>query len=269
MNAKSIAFLGAGNMGEAMIRGLLKAGLARPDQITAADLRPEALAALSSELDIRVTPDAAGAAANAELVVLAVKPQSFPTLLASISTRIQPKTLVVSIAAGQRMDKIREWLPRQPVIRVMPNTPALLGQGASAYCLGEGVTEGQAKDAEEMLACLGVVARVEEAQMDAVTALSGSGPAYVFLFMEALQASGEKLGLDPATSFKLASQTITGAAAMIAARQDSPASLREKVTSPGGTTAAALKVFEEAGFRELIYKALAAARDKGRELGKG
>lgn len=268
MNAKRIAFLGAGNMGEAMIRGLLKAGLATPADITAADLRAEQLAALSSELDIHVTPDAAGAAINSELVVLAVKPQSIPALLASFQGHLPSTTLVVTIAAGIRVEKIREWLPRQPVIRVMPNTPALLGQGASAYCLGPGVTETQARDAEEMLSCLGVVARVDETQMDAVTALSGSGPAYVFLFMEALQSAGEKLGLDSATSFKLAAQTLTGASAMIAKQTHTPTQLRERVTSPGGTTAAALQVFEESGFRELVLKALTAARDRGRELGK-
>ena len=268
LKGKKIAFIGAGNMGEAMIRGLLKAGLSDPADVTASDPRAEHLAALKSALGIQSASDSLPAAERADIVVLAVKPQSLPELLRSLKGRLQAKQLVISIAAGVRLATIEADMGALPLIRVMPNTPALVGQGASAYCLGGSAGEPHARDAESLLGCLGLVLRVEESQMDAVTALSGSGPAYVFLFMEALQAAGEKLGLDTETSFRLASQTLTGAAAMIAQRADTPARLREKVTSPGGTTAAALRAFEEAGLRELVLKAMTAARDRGVELGK-
>lgn len=263
---KKIAFIGAGNMGEAMIRGLLKAGLSAPSDIIAADLRAEHLAGLKASLHVTTTVDAVEAAAMAQIVVLAVKPQSFSDLLPKL--RVNGSQLVISIAAGLRLDKLKAQLGNVPLIRVMPNTPGLLGQGASAYCLGGTAGAAHAEDAEALLGCLGIVLRVSESQMDAVTALSGSGPAYLFLFMEAMQAAGEKLGLDAETSFKLAAQTIKGAAAMIEKRDDTPARLREKVTSPGGTTAAALKAFEDAGFRDIVLKAMTAARDRGIELGK-
>jgi pyrroline-5-carboxylate reductase len=264
LKGKKITFIGAGNMGEAMIRGLLKAGLAEAADITAADPRAMHLASLG----VQAVPEALPAADRADIVVLAVKPQSLPELLKSLKGGLQPRQLVISIAAGVRLATFEAELGALPLIRVMPNTPALVGQGASAYCLGGAAGEAHAADAEALLGCLGLVLRVEESQIDAVTALSGSGPAYVFLFMEALQAAGEKLGLDAETSFLLASQTITGAAAMIAQRAVTPARLREKVTSPGGTTAAALKAFEEAGLREIVLKAMTAARDRGVELGK-
>jgi pyrroline-5-carboxylate reductase len=267
---KKIAFIGAGNMGEAMLRGLLKRMQAKPADLSVCDLREEKLAQLSAELGVRTYIDAAQAVQSAQLVILAVKPQGFPALLKELSGKVTHKQLVISIAAGIRLETLAKGLGAlaPPLIRVMPNTPALVGQGASAYCLGPGADENHAKDAEALLACLGLVLRVDEAQMDAVTALSGSGPAYVFLFMEALQAAGEKLGLSPEASFQLAARTITGAAAMIEMRQDGPARLREKVTSPGGTTAAALAVFESADFKELVARAMTAARDRSVELGK-
>ena len=203
---------------------------------------------------------------SSDIVVLSVKPQSFPELLSKL--KISANQLVISIAAGIMLKKIEAQLGKVPLIRVMPNTPALLAEGASAYCLGGSADETHAADAEALLGCLGLVVRVNEEQMDAVTALSGSGPAYAFLFMEALQAAGQKLGLDAETSFKLAAQTLKGASAMISKGDDTPARLREKVTSPGGTTAAALKAFEDAGFRDIVLKAMTAARDRGAELGK-
>jgi pyrroline-5-carboxylate reductase len=267
LHGKKIAFIGAGNMGEAMIRGLVKSGLSAPGEIFASDLRAGHLAALKAELGIHAGP-AVPAAAQADIVVLAVKPQAMAALLADLKGKLGLSQLVISIAAGVRLESIARQLDSSPLIRVMPNTPGLLGQGASAYCLGASASALNAADAEALLGCLGLVLRVDESQMDAVTALSGSGPAYVFLFMEALQSAGERLGLDGETSFRLAAQTLKGASAMIEQRADTPSRLREKVTSPGGTTAAALKILEDAGFQELIFKAMAAARDRGAELGK-
>jgi pyrroline-5-carboxylate reductase len=172
---KKIAFIGAGNMGEAMIRGLIAAGQSKAADIIAADLRPEQLAKLKSSLGVRGTDDASEAAEGADIVVLAVKPQSFSDLLPKL--RVNNSQLLISIAAGLRLSTLKAQLGNVPLIRVMPNTPGLLGQGASAYCLGGTAGAAHAADAEALLACLGLVLRVEESQMDAVTALSGSGPA--------------------------------------------------------------------------------------------
>lgn len=266
LKGKKILFIGAGNMGEAMIKGLLKSGLALPGDLAACDLDLAKLEQLKP-LGVETMADAGDAAPICEMAVLATKPQGFPDLFKALKGAFQPRQLIVSIAAGIPIRKIEEGLGKLPVVRVMPNTPALLGLGASGYCLGSLATAEHAMDVEELLNCFGISERVDESQMDAVTALSGSGPAYVFLFMEALQEAGHKLGLDAEASFRLASQTLKGAAAMIEERKDSPSRLREKVTSPGGTTAAALKAFEDGKLKELVLQALTAARDRGRELG--
>jgi pyrroline-5-carboxylate reductase len=263
-----IAFIGAGNMGEAMLRGLASYGHPR-QALRAFDLRLDRLRELASATGFTAVESLAAVVEGADIVVLAVKPQAFGGLLVELGTLVRPTQTVVSIAAGVRLSRIEKARgPGTPLVRVMPNTPGLIGQGVSAYCLGESAHEAHALQAEALLKPLGKVARVRESDMDAVTALSGSGPAYVFLFMEALQAAGERMGLDPEASFVLASQTLAGAAAMIQKREKSPAELRVAVTSPGGTTQAALAVFEEAGFRGLVEKALLAAQERSVQLGR-
>jgi pyrroline-5-carboxylate reductase len=263
----SIAFLGAGNMGEAMLRGLAQAGTPAA-QLHAFDPRQDHLKALAAAVGFTPQPDIASAVAQADAVVLAAKPQSFGEQLPSLAPLLRDGQAVLSIAAGITLTRLEKALGERPLIRVMPNTPGLIGQGVSAYCLGGNAGAAQALLAERVLKPLGQVNRVKEEQMDAVTALSGSGPAYVFLFMEALQAAGESLGLAPEAAFGLAAQTLAGASAMVLKRDKAPAELRAAVTSPGGTTAAALKVFEDGGFRDLVLKALTAARDRSIELGK-
>jgi len=256
-------------MGEAMLRGLSRAGIP-PQRLHAFDPRQDHLRALAADAGFTPHASATEAVAQADLLVLATKPQGFAELLPSLAPLLKPGQAVLSIAAGVTLGRLQASLgPAVPLIRVMPNTPGLIGQGASAYCLGPAATPAHAALAEAVLAPLGLVLRVEEAQMDAVTALSGSGPAYVFLFMEALQAAGQELGLPPEAAFELASQTLAGASAMIRQKARTPAELRVAVTSPGGTTAAALKVLEDQGFRGLLAQALKAARDRSAELGKG
>lgn len=269
MNAAnpSIAFLGAGNMGEAMLRGLAQAGSPK-DKLHAFDPRQDHLQALAASAGFTPRPDLASAVSAADVVVLAIKPQGFGELLPALAPLLKPGQAVLSVAAGITLARIGQALGARPLIRVMPNTPGLIGQGVSAYCLGGTAGPGEALLAERVLKPLGAVIRVNEPDMDAVTALSGSGPAYLFLFMEALQAAGERLGLRPEAAFGLAAQTLAGAAAMVLKGDRSPAELRAAVTSPGGTTAAALKAFEEGGFRELVLKALTAARDRSVELGR-
>ncbi|HTA17098.1 MAG TPA: pyrroline-5-carboxylate reductase [bacterium] len=264
-----ISFVGAGNMGEAMLRGLAKAGHSK-ESLRAFDLRAERLEALASAAGFTASESLTQALDGADIIVLAVKPQSLDELLGALRPLVRKTQTVVSIAAGVRLQRLSSALaPATPLIRVMPNTPGLIGQGISAYCLGPSAGEDQASQVESLLRPLGKVLRVREEDMDAVTALSGSGPAYVFLFMEALQASGESLGLSPEAASLLAGQTLAGAAAMIQAGEKSPTDLRIAVTSPGGTTAAALKVLEDGGFRALVAKALRAARDRSQELGRG
>lgn len=264
----SISFIGAGNMGEAMLRGLSRAGTPA-SRLHAYDVRQDRLQSLARDAGFSPQPSLSDAVHAGQLVVLATKPQAFGDLLAQVAPHLRPGQAVLSIAAGIRLERLQAAFgAATPLIRVMPNTPGLIGQGVSAYCLGAAAGPEHAALAEAVLAPLGAVVQVRETDMDAVTALSGSGPAYVFLFMEALQAAGERMGLAPEATFLLASQTLAGAAAMVQRREKSPAELRVAVTSPGGTTAAALKVFEDAGFRDLVARALVAARDRGAELGR-
>lgn len=255
-------------MGEAMLRGLARAGVPA-DRLRAYDPRQDRLRALAAEIGFTAEPDLGVLVAGADLLVLATKPQSFGELLPQVARHLGPRTAVLSIAAGVTLARLQAALgPSTPLVRVMPNTPGLIGQGVSALCLGSASGEAQADLARQVLAPLGTVLQVREEQMDAVTALSGSGPAYLFAFMEALQAAGERLGLEPETAFNLASQTLVGASAMVARREKTPPELRAAVTSPGGTTAAALQVFDAGGFGDLVLKALTAARDRGAELGQ-
>lgn len=253
-------------MGEAMLRGLAQSGASKQN-LHAFDPRQEHLAALAAAIGFTPHATMASAVAVADLVVLAVKPQSFDELLPALAPLLKPGQSVVSIAAGITLARLEKALGGRPLIRVMPNTPGLIGQGISAYCLGGTAGPDEARLAERLLKPLGAVLRVSESDMDAVTALSGSGPAYLFFFMEALQAAGESLGLRPDVAFDLAAQTLAGAAAMVLKREKTPAELRAAVTSPGGTTAAALKVLEDGGLRQLIQKALKAARERSVELG--
>jgi pyrroline-5-carboxylate reductase len=272
--SETFGFLGAGNMAEAFCTGMVQKGGVSPSAIWACDVRPRAEIGWLDRLGILGFGSAEQVARKASTLVVAVKPKDVPALLQGLAASVPGADLqdkrIISIAAGLSTAKLEGYLAPAacPVVRVMPNTPAMVGLGASAYCLGRRASEADAAVTEAMLRSLGLAVQVDETQMDAVTALSGSGPAYVFLFMEALQAAGERLGLDPEVSFSLASQTLRGAAVMVAQRGDTPGRLREKVTSPGGTTAAALKVFEDAAFRELVAKAMQAAAERSRELGK-
>ncbi len=254
-------------MGEAMLRGLVQQGLPASVRIVAADSDSSKLERLSALRGFNAANDARDAARQGDVIVLAIKPQGFAELLPQLAPVIKPDALILSVAAGITLDKLQAAFPKTALIRVMPNTPALIGKGASAYCLGAFANDQHADVAENLLKPLGLVLRVQESAMDAVTALSGSGPAYIFLFMEAMQEAGKELGLDAGTAFALAAQTIAGAAAMIQLSTETPAQLRQKVTSPNGTTAAALKVFEEGDLKGLVLKAMRAANDRSVELG--
>lgn len=265
--SQGIAFIGGGNMANALIQGLIATQTARREQILVSDIRAEGLASLRDRLGVRTTLDNR-IACQSDIVVLSVKPQVFPTLLPAIAPNLAPSTLVISIAAGVPLAAIEAALPHSRVVRAMPNTPALVSAGATALALGARATQDDLTLATKIFASIGVVVQVQDEQMDAVTALSGSGPAYVFLLAEALAAAGAQLGLAPDVAAKLATQTIHGAGKLLAESHDGPGELRRKVTSPGGTTAAGLAALEARDFAAAINACVTAACERGRELGR-
>jgi pyrroline-5-carboxylate reductase len=266
---KKLAVIGVGAMGSALVRGLIQSGKVKPEQIVAADIDPSKLAGIQT-LGIPTNDDNKSAVQQSEIVLLCVKPQVMDDVLADIAPVTDPKKhCVISIAAGVPIARIEASLPQgTPVIRVMPNTPAQVLAGASAIALGTNADENHRKIAHEIFSAVGLVVDVPEKLMDAVTALSGSGPAYVFLFAEALADAGVNLGLPRDVALKLAAQTLLGAAKMLLETGKHPAELKDMVTSPGGTTIAALSVLERRAFRGAIIEAISAAHQRAKELAK-
>ncbi len=257
-------------MGAALVSGLLSSGRVKPSQITVTDVRPEILKSLKKRHGVRTSPDNRGAMKDADIALLCVKPQQMSQVLEELRGHLSRKTLIISIAAGIRINFIQERLPAgSPVVRVMPNTPALLRAGALVYCTGPNAKAIHHKLAVAILSAAGKVWRTGEEQMDAVTALSGSGPAYVFFLAECLTEAGKQLGLADSLSEELARQTVYGAGLMLSQSAEEAAVLRERVTSPGGTTAAALKVLEDQQMRTIFKNALTAASRRSRELSGG
>jgi len=265
--AMNVVFVGGGNMADALIGGLLKSGIA-PGQLRAIEVDGAARRRLFEKYGIECIAESRGMIRAGEVVVFAVKPQQMEEA-ARFSGLKQNANLVVSIAAGVTLASLSGWLGgHAKLVRAMPNTPALIGAGVAGLYALAGVSEAERKQAEAILGAVGGTVWIEsEALMDAVTAVSGSGPAYVFWFIEQLAASGEALGLGEEVSRKLAVETVLGSAKLAAQSADSPAALRERVTSKGGTTEAALKAFEEQKLAERFLRAVKAARDRGAELG--
>ena len=268
MNNTTLTFIGGGNMASSLIGGLIADGW-DPARIRVADSSTQRLQQLAEQFPITTTISNNDAADQANVIVLAVKPQIIKSVaqeLANIVSQQQP--LVISIAAGIPAAALGNWLGKSTaIVRTMPNTPAMVQSGATALYANARVSEEQRSTAESILRAVGIAIWVEnEAQMDAVTALSGSGPAYFFLFMEALQAAGQELGLPESTARLLALQTAFGAAKMALESDEDAATLRHQVTSPGGTTEHAIRTFQEGGFETLISKALLAAAERSREL---
>ncbi|MDQ2694513.1 MAG: pyrroline-5-carboxylate reductase [Pseudomonadota bacterium] len=269
MKTTTIAFIGGGNMARSLIGGLIADGC-DPQSIWVADPDPAKLRALHEQFAVATTADNRQAAARAGVVVLAVKPQVLHEAAGGLAATVrQQRPLVVSIAAGVREPDLRRWLGGEtPLVRAMPNTPALVGSGATALFANPWVSPVQRQTAESILRAVGLTIWVEdEALLDAVTALSGSGPAYFFLVMEALEQAGLDLGLNPQTARLLTLQTAFGAAKMALESSDSSAVLRQRVTSPGGTTERAVAVLRQGGLEALFGQALQAACQRSRELG--
>ena len=264
----TIAFIGGGNMARSLIGGLVSRGAAAAG-IRVAEPVPALRDALRADFGVQVFDQAAAAADGAGTWVLAVKPQVLREVCAGLAPLAQAqRPLVVSIAAGITSSQLERWLGGDlAIVRTMPNTPALLGAGVTGLCANARVDDAGRTRTDALLSAAGKTVWLDdEARMDAVTALSGSGPAYVFLLAEAMQAAGEAEGLPPEAARALAMQTVLGAARMLTEGGEAPAELRRRVTSPGGTTQAAIETFESGGLRELVARAIDAAACRGREL---
>jgi len=261
----SISFIGAGNMGEAMIRGLLQSGVA-PGRVTAYDVDAKRLRRVREAHRIRTAKNLLETL-SADAVVIAVKPQAIEEVLAGLS-QSQRHPLLISIVAGVPVSRfIRRLGDKTRVVRVMPNTPALIGQGVSGFFAGPACNKKDLDLARSVAEALGPAHQVkDEGLMDAVTGLSGSGPAYVFVMIEALADGGVKMGLSREAALSLAANTVAGAARLVMETGEHPSSLKDKVSSPGGTTIAGLAALEEAGFRSAVIKAVEAAARRSREL---
>jgi len=265
---QKIACIGSGQMAEALIGGLLSAGLCAPDRIWATDTAAGRRDHLKTRYGIQVGDRNGEAAAWGDVVVLAIKPQVLDGVLKEIAPRLR-NALVVSVVAGTPISRIVEICgSKTRVIRTMPNTPAMVQEGMTAFAIGDGVQEDDVLCARRMFESVGQVVPVEERLMDAVTGLSGSGPAYVFLAIEALTDGGVKMGLSRETAGLLAAQTVLGAARMVLATGQHPARLKDQVTSPGGTTIAGLHRLEQGGLRATLIDAVEAATKRSQELGR-
>ncbi len=267
VDERRIAVLGAGKIGEALISGLLSSGWRSPADIVASSRRPERVAELAERYGISALTSSEQAATGAALVVIAVKPQDMSGLLVSIAPVVTPEQTVLSIAAAIPTSKIERHLnPGVPVVRAMPNTPSTVHEGIAGLSAGSHAGDAHVTLAEEALAHLGAVVRVPESQMDAVTAVSGSGPAYFALLAEAMIEAGLLLGLAREVSTQLVVQTMLGTAKQLRDGGLHPVELREMVTSPGGTTIAAIHALEVAGVRAAFLNAIQAAMTRAREL---
>jgi len=267
MIKSNISFVGAGQMARALAKGFVSAKLPAAN-IAAFDAVPEAIKQFQAEV-----PGAVAVKSNLELaqrggvLFLAVKPQSMNGVMGELAGKILRETLVVSIAAGVTLAKLCAGLKTDRVIRVMPNTPALVGKGASAFALGAGATSDDSKLVSELLSAVGLARQVDEKLLDAVTGLSGSGPAFVYIMIEALSDGGVRMGLPRDLALALAAQTVLGSAEMVLSTGEHPAVLKDRVASPGGTTIAGMKALEEHGLRAALIAAVEAATKRSQELG--
>lgn len=265
----SLGCLGAGNMAGAILRGTIDNGVLPAERVWACDLVESKLEELKTTLGIQTTRDPLELVRSVQTLVLAVKPQNILEVVKSIAPAVTTKHRIISIAAGTPIARLAEYLPPgTAIVRVMPNTPALVGEGAAGVAAGPHASGQDLAATLELFRAIGIAYAVEEKDLDAVTALSGSGPAYVFRCMEIMSEAGEAMGLAPETARGLSLQTFLGAARLAKDSGDDPAELRRRVTSPGGTTAAALQVFEERGLADVLKAGMESARLRSIELAK-
>jgi pyrroline-5-carboxylate reductase len=264
-----IAFIGGGNMGEAMLAAILGKGLSRPASVCVSDVKEERRRYLKSKYGVAVTESNKQAAENKDVVILAVKPQNLTEVMVELYSSLKPAQLVLSIVAGAKTETICRGLDHGRVVRAMPNTPARIGAGISAWTATASVSEKQKGWAKAILAAMGQeIYFDDEPYLDMATAVSGSGPAYFFFFVESVIDAAEHIGFSRDVAQALVLQTMLGSAQLLQKSGEPAGELRRKVTSPGGTTAAAIKILEEGRFSDLIREAVRAACNRARELGK-
>ncbi|MGC9193865.1 MAG: pyrroline-5-carboxylate reductase [Syntrophobacteraceae bacterium] len=268
-NNQSLGFIGGGNMGEALMRGLISASLIPAEKVCVFDVVEARVKYLENELSIRTCRDIAELAQTSSIILIAVKPQTITTVLDTLSSHLSHKPLVISIAAGIALNVLEQRLPQDSaVVRVMPNAPALVAQAASALSRGKAVTDKQMQMCLTLFATVGKAVEIEEKLMDAVTGLSGSGPAYVLLMIEAMIDAGVLMGLPRQAARDLVIQTVVGTSRLLEATGKHPAELRDVITSPGGTTIHGLQVLESYSVRAAFLECVEAATNRSTELGK-
>ncbi len=269
MSTVQLGFLGGGNMAEAIARGIIRAEVLAPGEMIASDPDPERRRVFLDALGVSAVAENERVVQHAPTVLVAVKPQQFDAAMAPLGGKFGPEKLVISICAGISTRHVEEVLaPETRVVRAMPNTPMLVGRGMAGICAGSCAAPDDLATAERLLGAAAEVVRVPEDLMDAVTAVSGSGPAYFFYLVELLADAAVEVGLSEDDARRLARVTFEGAARLLAESGEEAADLRRKVTSPGGTTEAAIRTFDALGLRNTILQAVKAARDRGRELGR-
>ncbi len=265
-----IAFIGGGNMGEAILAAMLGKKLAMAKDIAVSDIAEARRQYLAQKYAVGVSANNIETIYGKDVVLLAIKPQTIANVMAEMKGHIKPNQLVVSIIAGARLNKLTDGLNHNSIVRSMPNTPAQIGEGVTVWTATGEVTEAQKKTSGIILGAMGKEFYVsDEGWLDMATAVSGSGPAYVFLFIEAMTEAAVKIGLPRDTAKQMVMGTLLGAGHLAAQSDKEPAELRRMVTSPGGTTAEAIAIFEKGGFSELVYQAVKAAYEKSQKLGQG
>lgn len=265
--SKKIAFIGSGNMGEALLGGLLKAELTHPENIIATDLREYRLQEIFDKWHVKTTTDNVEAVQAADVILLCVKPQTLRQVLDLIKNTIREDQLIISIVAGITTRTISKFIGKNnPVVRVMPNIPAVVDEAASGVCLGEFADDSHKEIAMKILGAVGEVEAVPEELMDVVTGVSGSGPAYIYMVIEALTDGGVMMGLPRNIATRLATQTVLGSAKLVRETNEHPAVLKDQVSTPGGTTILAIKELEESGLRPMLIRAVETATNRSREL---
>ena len=263
-----IAIIGGGNMGWAMLAAVLHKGLCAPEDIAISDVNEARLKQLERDFGVHATTSNLEAIAGCEVVILAIKPQNLAEVMAEVGGKLKPEQLVLSVIAGKKMDTLRQGLKHDAIVRAMPNIPAQVGRGVTVWTATPEVTEEQKALASAILGAMGSEIYIdEEGCLDMATAVSGSGPAYLFLFMESLTGAAVEIGLPPDVARQLVLETVIGSGEFAHKSGKELSEFRKMVTSPGGTTAAALAVFKEGRFAELVRRAVVAAYDRARELG--
>ncbi|EQF23021.1 pyrroline-5-carboxylate reductase [Clostridioides difficile CD160] len=266
---KTLGFIGSGNMGSAMIGGIVKSGLVKAEDITVSDLSQIALDKVKAEFSVKTTTDSKVAVANSDVILVALKPNICEKALAPLKELIDADKIIVSIAAGKTIETLENIIGSdKKIVRVMPNTPALVGEGMSALCKNNNVTDEELNMIKSLFESFGEAEIVSEYLMDTVTGVSGSSPAYVFMFIEAMADAAVLAGMPRQQAYKFASQAVMGSAKMVLETGKHPGELKDMVCSPAGTTIEAVRVLEEEGFRSAVIKSIVAAIDKSKDMSK-